>query len=270
MSDPCTVALDVTPQTLGLLFLAAVTAGFVDAVAGGGGLVTIPALLWAGLPPVPALATNKLQGFAGALASTLTFGRAGHLELRTFAPAVATAALSGLVGALVVSHVDPGVARAIIPVLLVGASLYFLFSPRVADHETPPRLSMTWFALLPVTAIGFYDGFFGPGAGAFFTLALVGLLGLGLRRATAHARLLNVASNGAAFGVFLFGGEIVWAAGLVMVAGQVLGAWLGSRAAITWGARLIRPLLVLMALATTVKILTAADQPLGMWLRRQF
>ena len=265
---PCTVALDVTPETLILLFVAALTAGFVDAIAGGGGLVTVPALLWAGLPPVAVLATNKLQGFAGALASTLTFGRAGHLELRTFAPAVVLSALGGLLGALVVHAIDPGAARTLIPILLVAASLHFLFSPRVADHETTPRMAMAWFALGPVAAIGFYDGFFGPGAGSFFTLALVGLLGLGLRRATAHARLLNVASNGAAFAVFLLGGEIVWAAGLVMVAGQILGAWLGSRAAITWGARLIRPLLVVMALATTVKILTAPDQPLGMWLRR--
>jgi hypothetical protein len=257
----------VTPETLFLLFLAAVTAGFVDAIAGGGGLVTLPALLWAGLPPVAALSTNKLQGFSGSLASTLTFGRAGHLELRAFAPAVLTSALAGLAGALTIRAIDPGATRAIVPVLLVAASLYFLFSPRVADAETAPRIPFAWFALVPVPAIAFYDGFFGPGAGSFYALALVGLLGLGLRRATAHAKLLNVASNGAAFAGFLLGGEIVWTAGLVMVAGQVLGSWLGSRAAITWGARLIRPLLVVMALATTVKILTAADQPLGIWLR---
>jgi hypothetical protein len=257
----------VTPETLAFLFVAAVTAGFVDAIAGGGGLVTLPALLWAGLPPVAALSTNKLQGFSGSLASTLTFGRGGHLELRTFAPAAFAAAAGGLTGAIAVRAVDPGAARAIIPVLLVAASLYFLFSPRVADAESPPRMSVGWFALAAVLPIGFYDGFFGPGAGSFYALALVSLLGLGLRRATAHAKLINVCSNGAAFCVFLVGGEIVWTAGLTMVAGQVLGSWLGSRAAITWGARLIRPLLVIMALATTVKILTAADQPLGIWLR---
>ncbi len=257
----------MTPETLVLLFVAAVTAGFVDAIAGGGGLVTLPALLWAGLPPVAALATNKLQGFSGSLASTLTFGRAGHLQVRRFAPAVAAAATCGLAGALSIRAIDPRVTHAIVPVLLVAASLYFLFSPRVTDHESPPRMSMTWFALGPVAAIGFYDGFFGPGAGSFYALALVGLLGLGLRQATAHAKLVNVASNGAAFLGFLLGGEIVWTAGLTMVAGQVLGSWLGSRAAITWGSRLIRPLLVIMALATTVKILTAPDQPLGIWLR---
>ena len=130
-----------------------------------------------------------------------------------------------------------------------------MFSPRVSDLDSRERLGQAAFALAVGTSVGFYDGFFGPGAGTFFAMGYVALLGYNLRRATAHTKLLNFTSNLAALLFFLPGGHVVWSYGLVMAAGQLVGAWLGSHLVLRHGTRLIRPLLVLASLAVSAKLL---------------
>jgi uncharacterized protein len=237
------------------LFLIATLAGLVDAIAGGGGLVTVPALLWSGLDPIAALATNKAQGVFGSGTATANFAHKGALDLRQAWPAVVCAFLGAAAGALLVQHLGVTTLARLIPLLLIGFALYFLFSPRLSDLDSRRRLSKGAFALLVGTGIGFYDGFFGPGTGTFFAMGYVALLGYNLRRATAHTKLLNFTSNLAALLLFLVGGHIVWAAALPMALGQAIGAWIGSHLVLRHGTRLIRPLLVLVTLAVSVKLL---------------
>ncbi|MFE8032917.1 TSUP family transporter [Thiohalocapsa marina] len=245
--DPAALAL--------LLFAIALLAGLVDAIAGGGGLITLPALLSAGLGPVEALATNKAQGFFGTLASTAHFLRAGSIELRRSITAVICTFLGAAAGAIAVQFVASDLLAGLIPLLLIGFGLYFLLSPRVSDLDSHRRIGDTAFALTVGTVVGFYDGFFGPGTGTFFAMGYIALLGHGLRRATAHAKLLNLTSNSAAILLFSAGGQVVWSLGLPMVAGQLVGGWIGAHLVNRHGARLVRPILVAVSLAVSVKLL---------------
>jgi uncharacterized protein len=245
----------VTPELLGLLALTAGVAGCIDAIAGGGGLLTLPALLGAGLAPVEALATNKLQGSFGTASATLRFLRHGAIDLRALAPAALLSFAGAAGGSRLVSGVDPGALARLLPLLLVAFALYFLLSPRVGDLPSRRRISLPAFGLLAGAGIGFYDGVFGPGTGSFFALAFVALLGCGLREATAGSKLLNFASNVASLAVFALGGHVAWTIGLAMAVGQWGGAWLGAHLVIRHGARLVRPLLVAVSLLLSVRLL---------------
>jgi uncharacterized protein len=245
-----------TPMDLALtLFAVATLAGLVDAIAGGGGLIALPALLWSGLDPVSALATNKAQGVFGTASATIHFVRRKVIDLRQSWPAVACTFVGAAAGALAVQRLGGTTLARIIPALLIAFALYFLFSPRVSDLDSRRRLGDLAFALLVGTGIGFYDGFFGPGTGTFFAMGYVALLGYNLRRATAHTKLLNFASNLAALAFFIAGGHVIWAFALPMAAGQFLGAWLGAHLVLRHGTALIRPVLVIAALAVSVKLL---------------
>lgn len=245
----------LSPEVLGLLLAAGLVAGWVDAIAGGGGLIALPALLAAGLPPLQALATNKLQGSFGTLSSTIHFARAGEIDLRQAWPEAASAFIGSLLGAWLVQGIDTAWLERIIPLLLALFALYFLLSPRVGDLDSHRRLDHFAFALLIGGGVGLYDGFFGPGAGSLFAAGYIALAGYNLRRATAHTKLLNLASNVAALLLFLLIGEVVWEAGLVMAAGQFIGARIGAGTAIKHGATVIRPMLVTVSLALCLKLL---------------
>lgn len=238
-----------------ILFGVALVAGLVDAIAGGGGLLVMPALLWAGLTPLQALATNKAQGVFGTAAATAHFLRRGAIDLPRAAGAVACTFAGAGAGALLVRQLGGALLDWLIPLLLIAFALYFLISPRVSDLDSHRRLGDHAFALLLGTGLGFYDGFFGPGTGTFFAMGYVALLGYNLRKATAHTKLLNFTSNLAALLCFLPGGQIVWTYGLVMAAGQLLGAWIGSHLVLRHGARLVRPALVLASLAVSGQLL---------------
>ena len=254
---------DFSWGSLASLFAVAVTAGCIDAIAGGGGLLCVPTLLWAGLSPAATLATNKLQGSFGTFSATLHFVRAGAVEPLRLAPTILSVFGGAIAGTLLVQTLDPGFLRTVLPLMLVGIAAYFLLSPRIGEEDRHQRLSLTAFTLSVAPAIGFYDGFFGPGTGSFFAIALVALLGYNLTKATAHTKLLNLTSNIASLLAFLLGGKIVWSAGLVMAAGQFFGARLGSHLVLTRGAGLVRPLLVVMSLAITAR-LVAADTGSGL------
>lgn len=238
-----------------ILFPLALAAGLVDAMAGGGGLITLPALLWAGLGPLEALATNKAQGVFGTAAASVNFLRQGLIEPRRAALAFVLAFTGAAGGVLLLRHLGGDIPPWLIPALLILFALYFLVSPRVSDLDAHQRLGEVPFALLIALPIGCYDGFFGPGTGTFFAMGYVALLGYNLRRATAHTKLLNFASNLAAILFFIPGGHVLWRYGLVMALGQIIGAWIGSHLVLRHGARLIRPLLVAVSLALSLKLL---------------
>lgn len=246
--------MDETGLLVGL-FGVATLAGWVDAIGGGGGLLCIPALLWSGFTPLQALATNKLQASFGSTTAVCNYARHGLVSVREQALAAGMAFLGAASGTLTVQQVDNSVLEKAIPVLLVAFALYFLLSPQIRDADRLPVMGRSWFALTVGFGVGFYDGFFGPGTGTFFTLGYVVLLGYGLPRATGNTKLLNAASNMASLLLFAFSGQIVWLVGMVMGAGQVLGGYLGSRMAVRYSTRLIRPVLVGVSLLMSLRLL---------------
>lgn len=251
---------------LALLFLAALLAGFIDAIAGGGGMVTIPAMLLAGIPPLQVLGTNKLQSLFGAGAASWSYARHGHVDLRAQWPMVLTAALGAAGGALTAAVAPTDWLRAALPVLLLGIALYFGLKPSADEIDRKRRVSPAVFGLGFVPVIGFYDGLFGPGTGSFLMLGFVSLAGFGILKATAHTKFLNFGSNAGALVVFLFHGAVLWKVGLVMGAGQWFGARLGSRFAMRKGARIIKPLLVTVSIALAIRLLADPGHPLRQWL----
>lgn len=242
------------PVSLALLVTTALLAGFIDSIAGGGGLLTLPALALAGLDPISAVATNKLQGAFGSGSATLAFARAGHLEAKTIWPLMAASGGGSVVGALLLSHVPLGFAHMVLPVVLVAVAVYFSFSPALADRDARQRLSRSAFTIFVAPAIGCYDGVFGPGAGSFFMLGFVELLGYAAVRAAAHTRAVNFASNFAALIIFSLSGHILWPAGLAMGGAQFVGARLGAGATMRNGARVVKPLLVTMCVVMAVRL----------------
>lgn len=240
-----------------LLALAGVgfLAGFVDAVAGGGGMLSVPALLSVGMPPVAALATNKMQSVIGTAMAVITYWRRGYVELKSLLPSLLLAFAGGSTGALVVSRIDTSLLNIAVPIALIGIALYFLFSPKLSDADRTSRLSFNKFVPVMAFIVGFYDGVFGPGTGSFFSIGFVLLFGLGMTRATGNTKALNLMSNAAALVVFIPMGQVVWPVALVMAIGQIAGGYIGARTGIRYGAKVIRPLIVVVSIAMAIKLL---------------
>jgi uncharacterized membrane protein YfcA len=245
------------PLQLLVLALVGGLAGFVDAIGGGGGLISLPALLSVGLSPVGAIAVNKMQGAVGTGIAAVTYWRKGFVDLRSLVPAIATTYLGSLLGAFIVQRIDTSKLAIAVPVALIAIAAYFLLAPRLTDVDRTARFSFRAFVPLMGFVIGFYDGIFGPGTGSFFTLGFVVLFGLGLTRAAAHTKILNLTSNLAALTLFIPSGNVVWPAAIVMAIGQVAGGYLGALTGIRFGARLIRPLVVLVSVILAARLLFA-------------
>ncbi len=254
--------MEIGYDLLGLLGLIAFMAGIVDSIAGGGGLIIVPALLLAGLDPVTALGTNKLQGSFGTFSSTLTYARAGQVDLKKWAPLVVFCGLSSMLGAWLVMRFSTEWLLAIMPLLLLAVAAYFLISPNIRDEGSKNRISIGAFGVSFVPLIGLYDGFFGPGAGSFFMLAIIILLGLAAIPATGLTKYLNFGGNLGALLLFIVSGKVLWLLGLIMGLCNFMGAYLGSKLAMRVGARLIRPLLVFISCAMALRLLMNPANPL--------
>ncbi|MAU95636.1 MAG: hypothetical protein CMP81_07090 [Fulvimarina sp.] len=240
-----------------ILFLvaAAFVAGYVDAVAGGGGLITIPALLLAGVDPLTALGTNKVQSLFGSASATIAYAAKGHMNLREQAPVAVLSFAGACLGALGAGVLPTEILQTGLPFLLIAVALFFAFKPGLSDVDAERRISPAVFAFTLVPLIGAYDGLFGPGTGSFFMLAFVSLAGYGVLKATAHTKLLNFASNLGGFAVFALAGAVIWKVGLIMGVAQFVGARLGAMTAMRFGATFIRPLLVIVCLALAIRLL---------------
>ncbi|MCX8956661.1 sulfite exporter TauE/SafE family protein [Erwinia psidii] len=245
----------VSPAVAGLLFFVAVLAAFIDSIAGGGGLLSVPALLSAGLSPAQALATNKLQSVGGSFSASLYFVRRKAVNLGEQRLNIFMAFIGSVSGAMLIQHIQPGLLRQVLPVLIIGIGLYFLLMPRVGEEDRQRRLHGLPFALLAGGCVGFYDGFFGPGAGSFYALAFVTLCGYNLAKSTAHAKVLNFTSNLGSLLFFMFGGKVVWGTGLIMLIGAICGARLGARMVLSRGQTLIRPMVVTVSVVMSAKLL---------------
>jgi uncharacterized protein len=246
---------------IGLLFITGLVAGFVDTLAGGGGLLTLPVLLTICPDPKVALGTNKLQASFGSTSAAFHFARAGALNLRDCVRACALTFLGSLGGSICVQQFDSHLLKQFVPVLLLVVALFVWLRPQLGEWDIHPRISRIKFDFVFALGIGFYDGLFGPGTGTFLALAYMLGLGFNLAKATAHAKALNCASNIAALIVFLVAKKVWFVAGIAMGCGQWLGARLGSRMVIKRGTKFIRPVFLTMVVLITLKMIW------DMWLR---
>lgn len=244
------VSLNLLTMLLGAAFLA----GFVDSIAGGGGLITLPALLLAGANPIQALSTNKVQGSFGAATAALSYARAGQVDLRAQRIPALIAAIAGLFGAVLATRLPTETLRLIIPIVLIGVALFFALKRGLSDEDQVQRIKPELFMALFVPLIGTYDGMIGPGAGAFYMIGFVTLAGYGILKATAHTKLLNFSSNIGGLVIFGIFGSTWWLTGIAMGVAQVAGATVGARLAIRDGASLIRPVLVITSVALALRV----------------
>lgn len=243
--------MDLGLATTAALTAVAAVAGCVDAIAGGGGLLTLPALLTAGVPAPLALGTNKGQSVFGSGAATLRFARAGKLTWRRSLPSFAAAFVGSLGGAAAVSQLDTAALKPLIIVLLcVAAVLVLVPRPKTARPSTRPLRTATAIALV----VGGYDGFFGPGTGTLLIVGYLWLLGEAADAASANAKVVNFASNLAAVAWFGAHGAIAWSVSLPMAAGQFVGALVGAQVVLTRGGGVVRLAAVAVALALVAKL----------------
>ncbi len=238
-----------------LLAGAAFAAGFVDAIAGGGGLITVPVLMLAGVPPAQALATNKVQGVFGAATAAISYARRGLVDPRQQIGAAAVAFAAGLCGALLVTWIPAQALRYGLPAVLIGIAAFFALKPGLNDTDRIRRISPPLFTATVVPLVAFYDGLVGPGTGSFFMLGFVLLAGYGILKATAHTKLLNFASNLGGLVAFAAVGKPLWLIGAIMASAQIAGAMLGARLAMRIGARVIKPLLVVTSTVLALRLI---------------
>lgn len=247
--------MDYSLGILVFFFALAILAGVIDAIAGGGGLITIPFLLVAGIPPIHAISTNKMGGVGGSLASSLHFIRIGEVNLKRSFPMMLSSFLGALLGGIVLTKVNSDFLSYIIPFLLIGFSLYFLFSPSLGELDKKSLISPALYGFFVASSIGFYDGFFGPGTGTFFAISFTLLLGYNLIKATAHAKLLNFCSNVAALIYFIIAGTIIWQLGIILFCGQVIGGVIGARLVVSKGKSIIKMVMVIVTIGISAKLL---------------
>jgi uncharacterized protein len=246
---------DVTLWMYPVLFCGAMLAGWIDAIAGGGGMITIPLLLSLGVPPQMVLGTNKLQASFGSYTVAHHFVSKDIVPLHDAIPGIVATLAGSALGTFAVQQIDPSILNVIIPFLLLAIAFYMLFTPSLGAAATDPRMKRLPFYLLFGLLLGFYDGFFGPGVGSFWAMVFVLVMGFDLTRATGYTKVMNFTSNIVSFVVFAIGGHVLWLPGLVMAGGQIAGARIGSGMVITRGVKFIRPVFIVVVILTTVRLI---------------
>lgn len=240
-------------ELLAIFFLVAIVAGFIDTLAGGGGLITMPALIIGGVPPLAALGTNKLQGSMGTATSTYMMLKHKRIYWRDVKYLMLFAFIGSVLGSVAVQFVNTDALSFAIPVILLLIAIYFVVSPMPSHIDSAPRISKRKYTYGIVPAIGWYDGMFGPGTGSFFSLAGVSLRGQGLINATANAKALNFSTNIASLIIFAFAGQVIWTIGIVMMLGQLIGAWLGSHCLFKINPSYLRVIVVVICIGMLIK-----------------
>jgi uncharacterized membrane protein YfcA len=238
-----------------LMFITGVAAGLVDSIAGGGGLITVPALLGVGLSPGLALGTNKLQSCFGSASAAWSYTRAGLISFRDCLLGVACTILGAASGALAVRFISDAALRRVLPVLLIAIGLFVLLRPKLGEADARERMRPILFYASFGIGLGAYDGFFGPGVGSFWALAFVLCLGFNLSKATAHTKVMNFTSNFVALVVLGANSQVMLLPGLVMGAGQMIGASFGAGLVIRRGTHLVRPVFVFVVFLIAIKML---------------
>ncbi len=245
-------------MSTGLLFLivACFAGAWVDAIAGGGGLITLPAYMIAGVPAHFALGTNKFASSWGTLMASAKFAKEKAIELSLIKYLIPTAFLGAVLGVRCVLFIDPQVLAPLVMVLILAVGGYTFFSETTGreDQYRPAESKSIALGMLGSFVLGFYDGFFGPGTGTFLVFVFMKLFRFDFVHANANAKPVNLASNLASLFVFAFSGKILFAYGIPIAAAMMLGGYLGARCSLKNGNRLIKPLFVLMALGASIRL----------------
>ncbi|CAB5499240.1 hypothetical protein THERMOT_1000 [Bathymodiolus thermophilus thioautotrophic gill symbiont] len=236
------------------LFFVAIIAGIVDTIAGGGGLITLPMLLFFNIPPATALGTNRLQATIGELSAIMFFIRKKVLNFKFLLNGVVFTAIGAATGTMLAYSINEKTLAFALPVLLLLIAIYSLLSHKILiDVESRKLLSTKSFLVLSGLTIGFYNGFFGPGAGSIWILAFVVLLGSTVSQATINAKPLNFIGNLISLLIFLFLGKVSILIGVIMGLGQILGAFIGSHLVIKKGAKIIKPIFIIVVIFIAIK-----------------
>ena len=247
----------VTPVMLCFLVCMCTLAGFVDAAAGGGGLISLPAFLFAGLPAHYVYGTNKFMAACGTTVSTANFFRKGALDLPVAMMAAAGSFAGSALGARLVLLLSDSVLKAMLLVILPAAAVVILWQRNLPDTDraaaVPLRRRLA-LALAIGLGIGCYDGLIGPGTGTFAILAFTAVVGYSMRTAGGNAKVLNLASNYASLTIYLLSGLVVFSVALPCAVGNICGNLLGSQLALKKGARFIRPMLGVVLTLLLVKV----------------
>ncbi len=246
--------MDFDVLTIVLLFLAGFGAGFVDSIAGGGGIITLPALLAAGIPPHFALGTNKLQSSFGSFTATINYAKRGVFEPLKILEGVFFTFIGAALGAYIVKFFSASFLTNFIIFMLIVLFFFTLFNKNLGVAKKAHKLKPFVFYMIFGLLIGFYDGFFGPGTGSFWTIALVLLLGLDLKEATAQTKLFNFTSNIVSLGVFAYLGVVFWKIGIIMGLAQIAGAYTGSTLVSKKEVKFIRYVFLVVVAATILKL----------------
>ncbi|MDQ8184313.1 TSUP family transporter [Pelagicoccus sp. SDUM812002] len=237
-----------------ILIAAAFFGGLIDSIAGGGGLISVPAFLAVGFPPHLALGTNKLQASFGSLTAAFRYARKGLVDIKEMVWAIVSTAIGAATGTIVIQQISSDFLEHLILSLLTLIFFYTLFAKDLGAHAKPHRIGKPLFYLVFGLTLGFYDGFFGPGTGSLWTLALIVFLGLDMRKATGHTKVVNATSNVTSLIFFLVYGTVVIPVGIAMGIGQIAGAWIGSHMVLTRGVGFIRIFFLIVVAATILKM----------------
>jgi uncharacterized membrane protein YfcA len=248
------MSVDLSFQTYALLFATGLCAGFVDSIAGGGGLIALPVLFSVGLPPQVALGTNKLQGSFGTFSASYNYIKKGVVKIDENFSGICFTLIGAVLGAWSIQQIKAGFITHLVPVLLLFVFFYTLFTKNLDTGTGRSKMPVNLFYLIFGLGLGFYDGFFGPGTGSFWTAAILIFLGIDMRKASGITRILNFTSNIVALSVFIIGNNVLYSVGLCMAAGQIIGARAGSSLAIKKGIKFIRPVFLIVVFLTIVRL----------------
>ena len=237
-----------------ILFIVALFAAAIDAIAGGGGLLVVPTMLLLGINPLVTLGTNKLQSCFGTATSSYNYFKNGLLREKNIKLLSIISFLGSLIGTMLVSQLSNELLNNLIPILLIGAATFLIIN-KGNKYNFSKSVAMAFYPI--VLLIGFYDGFFGPGTGTFFVLTFLIIKNRSLMEATAATKVLNLSSNFASFLVFQFYGFVIWELALVMAIAQVTGAYIGSKLAINNGEKFVRPVIVFISIVLSIRILVS-------------
>lgn len=238
-----------------IFFGAALLAGFIDSIAGGGGIITIPTLLACGVPPHLSLGTNKLGSSFGSFAAAYNFYKKGLLKPKELICGIVFTFIGAIFGTITVIFIDASILSKIIPALLIAIFLYFLFMPKIGEFDTKNKISEKYFYIIFGILIGFYDGFFGPGTGTFWMIAIVVFLGINIKKATAQTKAMNFTSNIVSLFVFIMSGKVLFIIGLIMGFGQIFGAIIGSNFVVKKDIKFIKIVFLTVVGATILKLI---------------
>ncbi|MCK5542110.1 MAG: TSUP family transporter [Desulfobacterales bacterium] len=252
--------MEIDLQTFTLIhylvfFITGIFAGFIDSIAGGGGIITVPVLLSFGIPPHMALGTNKLQSSFGSFTAAFNYQRKGLVSFSDIKIAILFTSIGAFTGAVTIQFLSAGFLTKIIPIFLIVIFFYTIFSPNLGGEPRAPLIEKNIFYIVAGLVMGFYDGFFGPGTGSFWVIGIVMLIGLDLKKATAFTKFTNFTSNFVALIFFIIGGEVLFLVGICMGTGQIIGAFVGSKLVILKSTSFVRYFFIFVVGVTLIKLI---------------